>query len=324
MAVPMLIAAAAVFLLAMRVPIRRRLTIVGLAALAATIVAGPYFVNCWRVQGDPLYTFNVHGGIYSISEGHEEWKGTTASYVWQKIETRPASMFDTVAQGLTSYPFGNKWQGLNRWMSGIGDWAAIAALAGLVLLAAIAEGRLLLIAMVGSLVPFAFTWRVDPHFRFTEHVYPTLLIAAAVALAAGGRVIGSVLAPEWFRETRRSPPFSGFSSFSGARAWAAVVGSTLVLLWIVWRVSPSWVFAETLGAHEDASITAGISDAAFFGGGWTPVLRSGNVSLRVTAREGTLHVHLPAVEDYPATLRMDPFPEPLHPGSTDCRTRRFC
>lgn len=307
MAVPMLMAGAVVFVIALGVPMRRRLTIVGIAAAFAAIVAGPYFLNCWRVWGDPLYTFNVHGGIYSISEGHEEWKGTTASYVWQKVETRPFDTLDTVAQGVTTYPFNNKWHGLDRWTSGAGEWAAIAALAGLVLLAALAEGRLIIVAMAGSLVPFAFTWKVDPHFRFTEHAYPTLLIAAALAIVILTRATASVLAPGWFRDK--------WWRGTSWRAWAGVTASAVLVLWIIARVSPAWVFAETLTGREDANVTAGVRDAAFFGSGWTPVLRSGNVSLRVTEHVGTFRVTLPAPGDYPATLRLDPFPEPFEAGA---------
>jgi len=304
MAVPFLMAGAAVVVLALPAAWRRRFTIVGIAFAMATLVAGPYFLNCWRVHGDPLYTFNVHGGIYSVSEGKDEWKGTTTSYVWQKIKTRPLEMFDTVAQGLTTYPFGNKWAGLGRWGSAIAEWAAIAALIGLVLLAATAEGRLVLVAMLGSLVPPAFTWKVDPHFRFTEHVYPIFLVAAGAAIVFALRMSQRVLAPE-----RPSPAWS--PRFSSWRAWATTVGGTVAVLVVLSRLSPAWVFSETIAAREDASATAGVREAAFFGAGWTPVLRSGNVSLRVTSREGTVDVRLPSADDYTATLRLDPFPEPL-------------
>jgi hypothetical protein len=91
-----------------------------------------------------------------------------------------------------------------------------------------------------------------------------------------------------------------------------MVGGTLVVLWCVSSWSPAWVFSETLAAGEGATATAGVRDAAFFGSGWTPVLRGGNVNLRVTHREASVTVHLPAPGDYPATLRLDPFPEPLN------------
>ena len=58
-------------------------------------------------------------------------------------------------------------------------------------------------------------------------------------------------------------------------------------------------------------MTAGTRDGAFFGQGWSDVIRNGNVITRVTRAEGSLSIPLPSVDDYPVTLRMDPFPRPL-------------
>ena len=289
--------------LARRGPWRHHLAAAGIALAAAGLTAAPYFINCWRVYGDPLYTFNVHGRIYSIAERHEDWTGSTAGYVAQKIARRPYQMLDTVAQGLTTYPFGNKWDGLDYWVRGLGRWASAASIAGLVVLAASAEGRLMLVLMVTSLVPFSFTWTVDPDFRFTLHVYPMLLIAAAVALDAfvrGARAIVSV------RGAARSA-----SRGLAWLPWASTVGLLLAVLWFIGRVSPSLVFAEMLRSREDASVTAGSRDGGAFGAGWSGLIRGENVSMRVAVDEGTLLIRLPAGNDYPATLRMDPFPRPL-------------
>jgi 4-amino-4-deoxy-L-arabinose transferase-like glycosyltransferase len=304
MAVPFLAVGAVFLLFALRAWWRRRLTMVGIAVVTALVAAGPYFVNCWRVYGDPLYTFNVHGSIYSVAEGQEKWRDSTATYVGQKIVSRPIEMLDTVVQGLTTYPFTNKWHGLDRWHSGLGDWASTAAIVGLVVLAASASGRLLLVAMLASLVPFAFTWKVDPDFRFTEFVYPVLLISAAIALDAGFRAVRAVLVP---CRAGEEPVRWGTSWL----AWASVVGVGVAALWFVARVSPPWVFAETLRARESAMVTAGARDSAFFDRGWSEVMRGGNVSMRVATAEGSLSVRLPSVDDYPVTLRMDPFPRPL-------------
>jgi 4-amino-4-deoxy-L-arabinose transferase-like glycosyltransferase len=303
MAVSFLAAGALYMLVARRTSWRRQLAAVGLAVVTAGLVAGPYFVNCWRVYGDPLYTFNVHGAIYSAAEGEEAWKGSTAAYVSRKIARRPLEALDTVAQGLTSYPFANKWHGLNPWLAGLGPWASMAALAGLAVLAALAQGRLLLVLIIASLAPFSFTWAVDPDFRFTVHVYPFLLIAAAVAIGAGVRGLRAVLVPGRRR----------LDSVRPRRAWlvpAGVAATALAALWFFVRVSPSLVFAEALRAREDATVTAGSRDAAFFRRGWSELVRGGNVSMRVANDEGALSLRLPAEGDYPATLRMDPFPRP--------------
>ncbi len=304
MAVSFLSAAALYMVLARRAAWRRQLTATGLALVTACLVAGPYFVNCWRVYGDPLYTFNVHGDIYSAAEGEAAWKGSTAAYVSQKIARRPFEMLDTVAQGLTTYPFANKWHGLDPWLAGLGTLASIAAIAGLAVFASLAHGRLLLVLLVASLVPFSFTWTVDPDFRFTMHVYPILLTAAAVAFGATVRGVRAVFVP-------------GRGRLDPARlrrrwlVWAILAATALAALLFFGRVSPSLVFAEALRAREDATVTAGTRDAAFFRRGWSELIRGQNVSMRVATEEGALSIRLPEEGDYPATVRMDPFPQPL-------------
>ncbi len=304
MAVSFLTAGVACLVLARRAAWRRHLAAAALALVTSGLVAAPYFVNCWRVYGDPLYTFNVHGRIYSVAERHAEWEGSTAGYVAQKIARRPFEMLDTVAQGLTTYPFANKWNGLDPWLPGLGWWASVASIAGLAVFAASAQGRLLLVLMVSSLVPFSFTWTVDPDFRFTLHVYPILMIAAAVALDAGVRGVRAVLV------SGRGAAGAAWRGMAWL-PWASTVGVLLAVLWFVGRVSPSLVFAEALKWREDATVSAGSRDGASFERGWSQLMRGGNVSMRVAVEEGTLLIRLPEEGDYPATLRLDPFPRPL-------------
>ncbi len=282
----------------------RQLIAVALSFVMLLLVAGPFFLNCWRVLGDPFYAFTVHGSVYSLAEGRPEYTGGTVGYIIEKFQRRPLLMADTVAQGLTTYPFTNKWGGLTHWMDGLGSWAAAAAVAGLVVLAALPRGRLVLMMALGSIVPFAFTWNVDPDYRFTVQAFPFLLVAAAVAVAVAGDAIRRVLVPgswpatvEWWREPRVP--------------WATAVGVVAVTLLIIWRLTPPMVQAETLRAREDATITAGARDGAFFKAGWSAVLRGPNVTTRMTSGEGQLTIRLPEEGDYPATLRMDPFPRPL-------------
>jgi 4-amino-4-deoxy-L-arabinose transferase-like glycosyltransferase len=304
MAVSFLAAGVAYLALARRAGWRRHLAAAALALITSGLVAAPYFVNCWRVYGDPLYTFNVHGHIYSVAERHATWEGSTAGYVAQKIAGRPFQMLDTVAQGLTTYPFGNKWNGLDAWLPGLGWWASVASIAGLVVFAASPHGRLLLVLMVGSLVPFSFTWTVDPDFRFTMHVYPILMIAAAVALAACVRGVRGILISD------RDAVDAAWRRMAWL-PWASTVGLLLGVLWFIGRVSPSLVFAEALRSREDATVAAGVRDGASFGRGWSELMRGENVSMRVMVEEATLLIRLPAEGDYPVTLRMDPFPRPL-------------
>lgn len=304
MAVPFLIAGVACILLAHRNAWRTHLAGAGLALFAATLTAGPYFVNCWRVYGDPLYTFNVHGAIYSATEGQADWKGSTASYVTRKIAQRPTEIIDTVAQGLTFYPFMNKWHGLDRWRPGLGQGASMAALGGLVVLAASPPGRLLVIVMVAGLLPFSLTWTVDPDFRFTMFVYPIFLIAAAVGCGAAVRVARAILLPG-LGHARRPWRVTGWGE------WAGTVGAALVVVWFVTRLSPSLAFADALRGGQDAMVLSGARDGASFGSGWSAVIGEGNVRSRIVTDDGALSIRLPDQADYPATLRLDPFPRPL-------------
>jgi hypothetical protein len=289
---------------------RKRLSVLGITTVTALVVSAPYFVNCWRTFGDPFYTFNVHGKIYGAAEG-QDWNGSTAAYVSQKVLSQPVEALDVVAQGLTTYPFSNKWHGLDVWQAGLGEWASAAAIVGIALLAASTTGRLLLIAMVGSLIPFSFTWVVDPNFRFTEHAYPALLIAAAVTIDVACRGALAILVP------RRSSQPAGRWSPSSWLAWASVVGIGTAGLWFVTWASPSWIFNQTLRARETGMVTAGTRDAAFFSRGWSDVVRAGNVvSLRVANADGLLSLPLPVVSDYTVSVRMDPFPRPVEDAPT--------
>ena len=239
-----------------------------------------------------------------MTEGQAAWKGSTASYVARKIAQRPIEMIDTVARGLTTYPFTNKWRGLADWMTGLREWASLAALAGLVILAASPPGRLLLIVMVTSLLPFSLTWTVDPDYRFTVFVYPMLLIAAAVACDAAVRGVRAVLLP------RADMPWR----VTTWRPWAATLIPALVVLWSVTRLSPSLVFADMLRNGQDAMVTAGGRDGAAFGSGWSAVIGQGVVRWRIVLDEAVLSIRLPDDADYPATLRI---------GSVSAAARRW-
>jgi hypothetical protein len=227
MALPFVVAGAGWILLGRRAAWRQHAQGLAIAALTATIVAAPYFINCWRVFGDPLYTFNVHGAIYSATEHRPELSGSTASYVRAKISRRPMEAVDTITRGLTTYPFGNKLRGLSAWHAGVDRWLAGASLAGLVVLAGFPAGRLLLVATLAGLLPFSLTWTLDPDYRFTLFAYPVLLIAAAVAVAAAGRVLS------W-----RPADAAAWRTFAW-RPWGALVGAALAMLWLIDAVSPS-------------------------------------------------------------------------------------
>ena len=289
---------------------RRRWSASAVALGVMLMVGGPYYFNCWRVHGNALLTLSVHGNVYRVAEGKAgsaESLGSTADYLREKFTSRPFEMFDTVSRGLTDYHFSNKWPGLDRWRPGLGAAARIAALIGLVVLAGFGRGRVLLFVMLMAVAPFSLTWRVDPNWRFTAHTYPFLLTAAGVAVSLGVRAVAWLCIPG-----RALWPTSPERSRIRFRWWFAAATLVLIAFWFVTRQSPALVFREALRTNRDAEIASGTSDAAFFGRGWSSVVPSGPVRSRVATGQAEVSIPLPERADYPVTLRLDPFPRPLH------------
>jgi len=311
MAVSLLTFGVGYFILLARTSWRRKLTMAAIAAGLAIAVSAPYFINCWKVYGDPFYTFNVHGTFYSAAEG-QTFHDSTSAYVAKKLTSQPLDTIDTVAQGMTTYPFGNKWHGLDAWHARAGEWAATAAIIGMIALASTAAGRLLLISMVGAMIPFSFTWKVDANFRFTEFTYPALLIAAGVTVDIAWRAVRFALVPRSRLQPSTHPPIHPSLHPRVWLGWVAVVAAGAMSMGFVLRVAPAWICRSALRSHETAMLTAGSRDGAFFTRGWSSVIHAGDVvSLRAATIDGVLSLPLPIVTDYTVSLRMDPFPRPL-------------
>ena len=161
-----------------------RVRTVGLAVLTMTVVAAPFLINCWREFGDPFYTINYHTEFYQMRAGvTPEADLSAANYIGAMIMKSPFATLSIMVEGLTTYPFLNKWTGFDPWFPGLGRWLSWSALVGLVLLFRSPHGRFLLIVLVTSLLPYAFTWNIQggAEWRLTEHAYPFFLIAAAWA-----------------------------------------------------------------------------------------------------------------------------------------------
>jgi hypothetical protein len=282
---------------------RTRLGEMGLAAAVSLAVAGPYIVNCWIAFGDPLYAINVHANVYRITEGQgADPQATAFRYIGSKLRTRPLQTLQTGLTGLTTYPFRNKWAGFDAWSPEWRAWLSSAALLGLLLFAATWRGRLLLVVLVSSLLPYALTWRVGPDWRFTEHAYPFFLVASALAVTTLARWLtpGSLARAFATRRVRVAP----------AAAWAALLLAIAAFVWLDVRVLPRRVVQESLAAGEDTSIEAG-EGGAFIHDGWSPPFSAGSVTSRVlVADRAEIAVPLPAARDHRVTIRLDPFPRP--------------
>ena len=104
---------------------------------------------------------------------------------------RPFNLIDTGLTGLTTYPFANKWAGFDYLSPWVGRGLAASAVIGLGLFLGSPTGRLLLVVLVTSLVPYAFTWPVPggAEWRFTMHALPFYLIAAFFTLDRAARLV---------------------------------------------------------------------------------------------------------------------------------------
>ncbi len=284
-------------------PRKARLRELGLGAAVTAALVAPFIVNCWLVFGDPLYAINVHADIYRAAEGQSIQVSQTATeYLTSELRSRPVRTIDTVALGMTSYPFLNKWHGFDPWDPRLGRALAWAAVVGLVLFVGCGPGRLLLLVLAASLVPYAATWRLISDWRFTEHAYPFFLIAAGYGLWR----IADLGRPSRLRTRARSKPVLGQLVF-----WGSVLSVLGAGTWIVTRVLPVLTVWESLRAHEAVTVSAGGRDASFFPAGWSTPVTEGNVTARRSqGAASVIRLLMPRLQGCDLTLRLDPFPRP--------------
>jgi hypothetical protein len=164
------------------------------------------------------------------------------------------------------------------------------ALAGLLALPFSREGRLLLVILLGSLLPYAFTWNVGDggEWRFTMHAY-ALYVAAAVTI---------VRIPEQLR-TRPGLLVALRRAAVMSVVAAAAIFAYLTLPWFVVR--------EAIAHRDSISIETGLRDSWFYRRGWSRPHRAGLASVRVaTSPRASVQFPLPGRGIYDVTLRVDP------------------
>jgi hypothetical protein len=169
-----------------RGPWTARLRAAALAAVIGAVLAGPYFYNCWKTFGDPLYAINVHTGFYRARAGeadHRQPMGV-GTYLRTRAVRDPIGTATTGAIGLFWFPFANKWVGFDYWYLGLRRFLMGMAAVGLVLFLAARRGAFLWAMLLAVLLPYAFTWSIPGggEWRFTLPAYPIYLVAAALAL----------------------------------------------------------------------------------------------------------------------------------------------
>ena len=286
---------------------RQRARMAVAAALLCAIIVAPYLVNCAIATGDPLYAINYHTQYYRVGEGLPSEKPmSAASYVSEKIHTRPWAALDSAVTGLFVQPFRVKWTGLDGWIRGARTTLSWLSIVGMLRWLFLPEGRMLLIILIASLAPYALTWNVagGGEWRFTMHTYPLYLTASM----SGAVFCWQLALNAWQRARRRDfaiPRVQLLRAVAIVAVTAVVIAAYVALPWFVVR--------ETIAARSDVSVLTGERDATFFGAGWSEPYADG-LTFRVSrADRAVVRLPLPERRPYKIVLRLDPVaPERQH------------
>jgi hypothetical protein len=305
-----------------RAELARRTRLVGVAAFVMLALTAPYLINCARAYGDPLYSINYHVRFYVARERRvaplddktAAALPSASGYALAKFRERPLEAFDTAVQGLTSFPFMNKWRGFDVWNARLGRGLAVLALLGLWGWLLDPNGRLLLIVLVTSLAPFMMTWPVPggAEWRFTLHAYPFYLLAA-FGFVRHVVVFSRRLFATGFRET-----IAGLDRGQVVRRTVVLTLPVVIAPLLAFGV-PYLIARGALARGEASYLMAGPRDRLVFTDGWSAPITEGNVTVRfATQRVATLHLPMSSRRPYSIILRMDPL---RYEGAAEQRVR---
>ncbi len=276
-----------------------RLKAAAAGGLVCAVLLAPYLLNCAIATGNPLYAVDYHTRYYRYGEGRpSEQPMSAGAYVASKIAARPVTALDTGITGLFVQPFTIKWTGFVAWLPRSGEALSWLAMAGLIGWVFSINGRMLLVILFGSLLPYSLTWNVagGGEWRFTMHAYPFYLLAAMSAVHLLWRGVGTLSQKPWRANRVGSRQLSGVAA--GAAIIALVCGTYVVLPWFVVR--------ETIAREDDVSIETGTRDLLFFGAGWSKPYVDG-LTFRVSdAERSRIRLPLPSRRTYQIVLRLDP------------------
>ena len=282
---------------------------VALAVAIMALLVAPYLISCAIATGDPLLAINYHTAYYRFAEARPiDQPMSAAAYLQGKFVERPIAMLDTGLNGLLVRPFVTKWQGFGDWMSGLGAVLRAISIVGLAALPFFATGRLLLVALLGSLAPYMFTWNVGGGnaWRFTMHAYPFFFVAVGVAIEGTARAVRATVAER-----------SAVRTHARSLTWrVAAVATAAAIGALTYAELPWYVIRESI-AHGDAtSVETGERDRIFFRNGWSAP-HFENITVRVSrAERAVVRLPLPERRAYDLVLRLDPI-TPSSPESVD-------
>jgi 4-amino-4-deoxy-L-arabinose transferase-like glycosyltransferase len=276
---------------------------VAVAAAVMIVLVAPYLVNSYRASGDVFYAVNYHTTFYEYSEGAvSETPPTAFAWTTRHFRQTPIAATDTAVRGLFVYPFVTKWRGFGNTSALLARVLPWLAVGGLVLWLAQPAGRLLLVILLTSLVPYMLIWSIrgGDHWRFTMQTYPFYLVAAfsfAFAIGAGAlRIARQGVRPTLACvNSRRALQAGGLGLL--------VVG--LALLEDHWI--PYLIARESLQTGASTSVAAGPGDGVFFTDGWSDLVQGGAVVARLaTKKVVTVQLPVPERRAYRLVIRMDP------------------
>ena len=291
-------------------PRRDRARAVVVAAVALVVIVAPYLISCAIATGDPLIAINYHTGYYRFAENRPiDQPMSAAEYLRGKFADRPIRALDTALNGLLLQPFVTKWHGFEEWMRGLGSGLRLIAVIGLAALPFFARGRLLLVALLGSLLPYVMTWNVGGGgaWRFTMHAYPFFFVAAGVAVVGTGRALRAVMRDYRLLQPAAMKPY----------LWRLAIVAVVAGLGTAWYLGLPWYVTREAIAHgESTSIETGGRDRIFYRSGWSaPHVE--NITVRVSRGErAVVRLPLPARRAFELVLRIDPV-TPTSPEEVD-------
>ena len=263
-------------------------------------LVAPFLISCAIATGDPFYAINYHTGYYRFGEGlPSDRPMSAAAYLVAKFGAHPVRVLDTVLTGLFVQPFATRFRGYEGYAPHIGAVLRWCSAAGLLMLPFVPRGRMLIVILVSSLLPYAFTWNVSGggEWRFTMHAYPLYITAALFAADCAVRFL--------LRLWQRTPA----RPIAIPRAAALRVGLVVAVAaagWMIYLALPWFVVRESIVRREDVSIETGPRDRVFFAAGWSAPHIDG-VPVRVSVSERAIvRFPLPARRDYNVVVRLDP------------------
>ena len=264
------------------------------------LVVSPFLIDCWIRFGTPFYSVTGLGRSWDFGHSGGQQPTPWSRYLFEQLTDKPFTLLDTLCAGAIR-SFQNKWVGFQAWSATAGLPLAASAAIGIVALAWSAPGRILLLILATSLVPYLFISNTLPSgalYRYTLHAYPFFLIAAVLIAE---RVASSLVATV----RHRRPP-----RWSELRPLVPRTSMTLALVASVWlaaTVLPYPRMLDELRLHHETILLAGSRDRLFFRSGWSAPFTVGNVTFRSSVdHAATVWVPMMGGREIRLTVRLDP------------------